>query len=459
MRPIKIAYIGGGSKLWARSFMQDLALDPDLSGEVALYDIDVPAAERNREIGMRIHRKPEARSEFVYTVAGTLAEALTGADYVLISILPGTFREMRSDVHAPEAYGVYQSVGDTTGPGGVLRAMRTNPIYEGFAAAIREHCPEAWVLNLTNPMSACVKTLYRVFPEIKAFGCCHEVFHTQELLCCVLKEATGVEAGRRDIWTDVSGVNHFTWITGARYRDVDLMALLPEFVERHFQEGFNEAGPVDDYLTNTFAYANRVKMDLWRRYGALGAAGDRHLVEFVNNAWYLRDPETVRKWKFALTTVDWREENQARQIADSIAMAEGRKEIPLRPSGEELVRILRGLVGLETVVTNVNFPNRGQMPGIPLGSIVETNCVFTHGAVSPVTAPPLPLGALALVRRASDNIDLTCEGTAERDMDKLFAAFLNQPLCSTLTTEDARALFTQMCRDTREYLEPYYPKL
>ena len=459
MRPIKIAYIGGGSKLWARSFMQDLALDPDLSGEVALYDIDVPAAERNREIGTRIHRKPEARSEFVYTVAGTLAEALTGADYVLISILPGTFREMRSDVHAPEAYGIYQSVGDTAGPGGVLRAMRTNPIYEGFAAAIREHCPEAWVLNLTNPMSACVKTLYRVFPEVKAFGCCHEVFHTQELLCCVLKEATGVEAGRRDIWTDVSGVNHFTWITGARYRNVDLMALLPKLVERHFQEGFNEAGPVDDYLTNTFAYANRVKMDLWRRYGALGAAGDRHLVEFVNSAWYLRDPETVRKWKFALTTVDWREENQARQIADSVAMAQGRKEIPLRPSGEELVRILRGLVGLETVVTNVNFPNRGQMPGIPLGSIVETNCVFTHGTVSPVTAPPLPLGALALVRRASDNIDLVCEGTAERDMDKLFAAFLNQPLCSTLTMEDARALFTQMCRDTWAYLEPYYPKL
>ena len=459
MEPVKIAYIGGGSKLWARSFMQDLALDPDLTGEVALYDIDIPAAERNQKIGTRIHQKPEARSKFVYTVARTLSEALTGADYVLISILPGTFREMRSDVHEPEAYGVYQSVGDTAGPGGVLRAMRTNPLYEGFAAAIREHCPEAWVLNLTNPMSACVKTLYRVFPEIKAFGCCHEVFHTQDFLCCVLKEATGLDAGRRDIWTDVSGVNHFTWITGARYRDIDLMALLPDFVERHFEEGFNESGPVDDYLTNTFSYANRVKMDLWRRCGALGAAGDRHLVEFVNNSWYLRDPETVRRWKFALTTVDWREANQARQIADSIEMAEGRKEIPLRPSGEELVRILRGLAGLETVVTNVNFPNRGQMPGIPLGSVVETNCVFTHGTVSPVTAPPLPLGALSLVRRASDNIDLVCEGTAERDMDKLFAAFLNQPLCSGLTMEDARALFTKMCRNTRAYLEPYYPGL
>ena len=456
MRPVKIAYIGGGSKLWARSFMQDLALDPDLTGEVALYDIDLPAAERNRKIGTLIHQKPEARSKFIYTVAETLEKALNGADYVLISILPGTFREMRSDVHAPEKYGIYQSVGDTAGPGGVLRAMRTNPIYEGFAEAIRAYCPGAWVLNLTNPMSACVKTLYQVFPEIKAFGCCHEVFHTQDFLCCVLREATGIEAGRRDIWTDVSGINHFTWITGARYRDTDIMSLLPEFVERHFEEGFNESGPVDEYLTNTFAYANRVKMDMWRRYGALGAAGDRHLAEFMDNTWYLRDPETVRRWKFALTTVDWRESNQARQIAESVEMSEGRREIPLNPSGEELVRILRGLAGLETVVTNVNLPNRGQMPGLPLGSIVETNCVFTHGTVSPVAAPPLPLGALSLVRRCSDNVDLTCQGTLERDTDKLFTAFLNQPLCSTLTLTDAKSLFTEMCQNTKAYLSPYY---
>lgn len=455
MTPIKIAYIGGGSKLWARSFMQDLALDPDLTGQVALYDIDVPAAERNQKIGARIHEKPEAKSKFTYTVARTLEEALTGADFVLISILPGTFREMRSDVHAPEKYGVYQSVGDTAGPGGVLRAMRTNPIYEGFARAIKERCPQAWVLNLTNPMSACVKALYQAFPEIKAFGCCHEVFHTQDFLCCVLKEERGVDATRREIWTDVSGVNHFTWITGAKYGDIDIMSLLPDFVEKHFEEGFNESGPVDEYLTNTFAYANRVKMDLWRRYGALGAAGDRHLVEFVNNTWYLKNPETVKSWKYALTTVDWREANQARQIAESIEMAEGRREIPLKPSGEELVRILRGLAGLETVVTNVNMPNRGQMPGIPMGSIVETNCVFTHNTASPVTAPALPLGALALVKRCSDNIDLTCEGIVERDMDKLFAAFLNQPLCSTLSMGDAKTLFTEMCRNTREYLDAY----
>ena len=104
MRRIKIAYLGGGSKLWARSFMQDLALAEGICGEVSLYDIDREAAVRNQKIARRIHGKKEAVSHFDYTVADTLEECLTGADFVLISILPGTFAEMRSDVHAPEKY-------------------------------------------------------------------------------------------------------------------------------------------------------------------------------------------------------------------------------------------------------------------------------------------------------------------------------------------------------------------
>ncbi|MBR4972215.1 MAG: alpha-glucosidase/alpha-galactosidase [Oscillospiraceae bacterium] len=455
MKHIKIAYIGGGSKLWARSFMQDLALAEGICGEVSLYDIDREAAIRNQKIAQRIHEKPEAVSRFVYTVADDLAACLTGADFVLISILPGTFQEMRSDVHTPEAYGIYQSVGDTVGPGGILRAMRTVPIYEAFARAIETHCPNAWVLNLTNPMSACVKALYDTFPAIKAFGCCHEVFHTQKFLCCVLKELRGIEADRTDIYTDASGVNHFTWITEAKYGDIDLLALLPEFMEKFYETGYYENGPHDAWKTNTFAYGNRVKMALLQRYGALAAAGDRHLVEFVNNSWFLKDPQTVAQWHFGLTTVDYREENQRKQVADSIAMAEGAMDIPLAPSGEELVSLLQAILGLKTVVSNVNMPNRGQMPGLPMGSIVETNCVFTNGLVKPVTAAKLPDGALALVQRNCANIDLTCQGIRERNLDKIFTAFMNQPLCGALSWEDGKALFAKMCEHTKAYLQDY----
>ena len=275
MDSIKIAYIGGGSKEWARTFMNDLALSSGLSGEVALYDIDLASAIRNKKIGERINESDKTVSRFKYEVYENLADALTGADFVVISILPGTFEEMRSDVHTPERYGIYQSVGDTAGPGGVLRAMRTVPVYFDFARAIEKYCPNAWVINYTNPMSICVKALYDTFPKIKAFGCCHEVFHTQDMLCAILKDVTGVSAARSELETVVSGVNHFTWITTAKYKDTDILALLPDFINSHYETGFSDLGSCEDYLRDPFACANRVKFDMYRRYGVLPTGGDR----------------------------------------------------------------------------------------------------------------------------------------------------------------------------------------
>ncbi len=456
-RNIKLCYIGGGSKLWARVFMSDLATAEGLSGEIALYDIDKEAAERNAKIGGFINRNPNTKSKFTYTVCDTLEEALAGAAFVIISILPGTFEEMRSDVHAPEKYGIYQSVGDTAGPGGVLRAMRTVPLYEGFAQKIKEICPEAWVINFTNPMSICVKTLYDVFPEIKAFGCCHEVFHAQKLLTVMLKELRGIKTDRHGIYTDACGINHFTWITEAKYQDMDLLALVPEFAEKYGAEGYYEEGTDKmAFLSNPFAYGNKVKLDLFKKYGALAAAGDRHLVEFLPNSWYLKDPETVKEWAFNLTTVDYREKDQAEKIADTIAMAEGRKEFPVEKSDEEAVELLKALLGFGTLVSNVNMPNRGQMPQMPPGSIVETNCVFSNDCVRPVVSNPLPTGAENLVYRCCVNIDNTYEGIKERNLDKIFQAFVNQPLCNSLTMEQAKELFREMCLNTRKYLEEFF---
>ena len=168
MKNIKIAYIGGGSKQWARVFMNDLALCSDLTGEIGLFDIDKEAAVRNQQIGNNINKQPETVSGWNYVVYDSLKEVLCGADFVVISILPGTFEDMRVDVHYPEKYNIYQSVGDTAGPGGVSRALRTVPFYEEFAAAIEKYCPDAWVINFTNPMSICTKTLNDVFPSVKA---------------------------------------------------------------------------------------------------------------------------------------------------------------------------------------------------------------------------------------------------------------------------------------------------
>lgn len=455
---LKICYIGGGSKMWARIFMADLAVTEGLAGEIALYDIDIDAAERNAKIGRYINDNKKTISKFNYKVYENLNDALLGANFVIISILPGTFKEMRSDVHTPEKYGLYQSVGDTAGPGGVLRAMRTVPIYEEFARKIRDICPDAWVINLTNPMSICTKTLFDIFPNIKAFGCCHEVFHAQELLTVVLNDIKGIKVDRKEIYTDACGVNHFTWITKANYGDIDLLSLVPEFIDKYYDEGYYEREGKDRFAFkyDPFAYGNKVKFDLYNRFGALGAAGDRHLAEFVPNTWYLKDPDTVREWQFGLTTVDYREARQKEQIADTIEYASGVKEFPITKSNEEAIDLMKAILGFKTVVSNVNMPNIGQMSQMPLGSIVETNCVFSNDNVCPVVSRPLPNGAYELVYKACINVDYCYKAIKERNLEKIYYSFRNQAVCDSLSDKDCRDLFKEMCYNTRDYLDQYY---
>ena len=241
VKNIKIAYIGGGSRGWAWGLMSDLASCEDISGDVYLYDIDLEAAKNNQIIGNKYKDAEGARSVWNYTASETIEEALTAADFVIISILPGTFDEMESDVHTPEKYGIYQSVGDTSGPGGIIRAMRTLPMFEYIGEKIREICPDAWVINYTNPMTLCVKTLYRVFPRIKAFGCCHEVFGTQKFLACMVREVFGVEdVDRHDVKVNPVGVNHFTWLTSATWRGKNPFPYYNDFCQK-YSDGYHSA--------------------------------------------------------------------------------------------------------------------------------------------------------------------------------------------------------------------------
>ena len=170
----------------------------------------------------------------------------------------------------------------------------------------------------------------------------------------------------------------------------------------------------------------------------------------------MKDEKTVKDWLFNLTTVYFREADQAMKIAESIEMAEGRKEFPVVKSPEVAVEIMQAILGFDVFVSNVNMPNRGQMPQMPLGSIVETNCVFSNDQVKPVVSKPLPLAVANLVYRSCVNIDTTYEGIKERDLNKIYLAFANQALCNTLTMEQSFELFKEMCYNTREYLDDYF---
>ncbi len=449
-RELNVAYIGGGSRGWAWGFMMDLAMDGDMCGTVRLYDIDRPAAERNRIIGTKISGHPDAVSRWEYTVCDSLQEALTGADFVVISILPGTFEEMRSDVHLPERLGIWQPVGDTVGAGGFMRAMRTIPMYVTIAEAIRDYAPEAWVINYTNPMSLCVRTLYEVFPQVKAFGCCHEVFGTQRLLCAMLEREQGIPGVKRqDLYTTVTGINHFTWLTTASYKGLDLMPMYAEMADQYYEEGFEEQDR--NWMNSHFNCAHRVKFDLFRRFGAIAAAGDRHLAEFTA-PWYTATPETVASWKFSLTTVDWRIRDLHERLERSDRLISGEEPLVLKPSGEEGHLLLKAVLGLGDLVSNVNVPNRGQIPNLPLGAVVETNALFGRDRIEPLYAGPMPSNILPLVARHIYNQENTLKTALRCDRKLGFTTFMNDPQMAGVSFSDGQKLFDDMLENQRDYL-------
>jgi alpha-galactosidase len=457
VKGLKVAYIGGGSRGWAWGFMKDLAMDAQMEGLVRLYDIDRDAAEKNKVIGEMISAHKDLKSRWRYEVSGTLKDALSGADFVVISILPGTFNEMRSDVHWPERYGVWQPVGDTAGPGGFMRAMRTVPMFVEIAEAIGDCAPEAWVINYTNPMTVCMRTLYKVFPKIKAFGCCHEVFGTQKLLAAMLEDMEGIKGvDRTQIKTGVTGINHFTWLYNASFEGQDLFPLYRRFAEKYYETGFTK-GKDDNWMNNSFECSHRVKFDLFLRYGLIAAAGDRHLAEFMQ-PWYLKNPETVRSWGFGLTTVDWREADLQKRLAKREALLSGKETVVLDGSGEEGHLLIKALLGLGDMVSNVNIPNRGQIENLPTDAVVETNALFRRNEIAPVIAGALPRGIDALVTRQVIGQENTVKAAMTCDYTLGLATFLNDPQMAFVGPKDGEKMFREMLQNTKEYLPKEWEK-
>ena len=447
---INIAYIGGGSRGWAWTFMADLSMEEQLSGTIRLYDIDMEAAKHNEIIGNNLSKQADVKGKWNYTTSTNLEEALTGADFVVISILPGTFKEMHSDVHSPEKYGIYQSVGDTTGPGGLVRALRTIPMYVEIAEAIKQCSPDAWVINYTNPMALCIRTLYHVYPEIKAFGCCHEVFGTQNLLASMCKEIFEEEnIERKDIHVNVIGINHFTWFDKASYKGYDLFPYYKEFSDKYYETGYYKNAD-GNWMNNSFAFAQRVKFDLFRNYGYIAAAGDRHLAEFMPPI-YLKDKETVTSWMFGLTTVDFRIEDLHKRMERSKKLVLGEDKLNDKPSGEEGILLIKALTGLTRTVSNVNVPNKGQIQNLPLGTVVETNALFERDHIAPIMAGTIPSNLLELLEPHVKNQEdiLTAALTCDREL--AFRAFMNEPLL-TINEVDGKALFNEMLENTKDYL-------
>ncbi|WP_049911447.1 family 4 glycosyl hydrolase [Halorubrum lipolyticum] len=450
-----VAYVGGGSRQWVPNLVQDLALST-FGGEVRLYDPDVESAERNAAFGNWVQERDDAVGDWEYAATDDLADALDGADVVLLSTQYDPTETFVHDLDIPASYGIYGAVAATIGPGGIFRAMRTIPVYRRFAAAIREHCPDAWVFNFTNPVHFVTRALYDEFPEINAVGMCHEVLHGRDRLASLAGEHLDIDADRSDISVNVKGINHFTWIDEAYCDGVDLWPLLDELARG--EEGNRAYEPADLDDASPFTDSWQVSWELYRRFGLLPLAGDRHVVEYAT--WFLQGGrEALNRWGVKRTGSDFRAKHwtpaESDQTTDVEAWLSGEREFDLTASDEVLLDILDALAGGEPFVTNVNLPNRGQIEDLESGTVVETNALVSAGEIRPLSAGGFPRPVRSLLSTHVDTIETVIEASRDGDVDRAFQGFLLDPQVRTLQTEEARELFAELAAAEERFLDDW----
>src|SRR5215212_148669 len=221
MAKTRICFVGGGSYQWTPKLLTDIALTRDLSGTIVLHDVAAEPMEVMQQLGRKI--MAAAGADFAIETSGNLADAMRDAEFVIVTITTGGLEAMRKDLDIPLRYGIYQSVGDTVGPGGWSRALRNVPVLVEIARTIERVCPDAWLLNLTNPMTTLTRAVAKT-TGLKVIGLCHELFGVR----ATLKEMFA--ASNDDIQMRVAGVNHLIWLLDLKINGQDGFRMIREYL-------------------------------------------------------------------------------------------------------------------------------------------------------------------------------------------------------------------------------------
>jgi alpha-galactosidase len=453
----RIVVIGGGSYQWVPKLLVDVANTPSLvDAEIVLQDIDPTPLPRMAEWVEHIAR---VRS-IPLTVRATTdrRDALTDADHVVVTISTGGFASMRHDLEIPRKYGIAQSVGDTVGPGGITRALRNIPVFLDIARDMEDRCPDAWMLNITNPMTTICRAMTRE-SSIRTIGLCHEVTIVQFFLTLLL------DADFREIDLEVTGVNHLPVVTACRVGDRDgfelLRAMLDDPVRAReplamdLPEGIGlrkpSAGP--HWTRGDLIAGNRLKFELFRRFGALPAAGDRHLVEFFPG-FLTEESHWGGRWGVHLTTIEDREQHQGRH-RESLEHMLAAPEISRLPSGELVAATIDSLVTGHARTMPLNIPNAGQCPDLPADVVVESMCTVDGDGVrgrDRAVAPPVLAEQLRRVVAAQE---LTVDAAVSGRRDAVLAAMLADPLAGRMDFDALGRMTDELLDATRTWLPQF----
>ncbi|WP_238018047.1 alpha-glucosidase/alpha-galactosidase [Dactylosporangium sp. AC04546] len=405
-----ITFLGAGSVVFTRELLADLLSFDELRGvTLALHDIDPERLETAEAIARRTAGQLGAAPKI--TVSLDRRAALDGAAYVINAIQVGMHAATVRDFEIPARYGLRQTIGDTVGVGGIFRALRTFPVLAGIAADMRAVCPDAWLLNYTNPMAMNIAYLAAIAPDLNAVGLCHSVFWTVHDLC----ELVGVPLDEVDY--RAAGVNHQAWLLRWEHRGESLYPRLDAAID------------ADPQLRR------RVRMDMYRRLGYFPTETSEHSSEYV--PWYLHHDSEIERLRIPVGDyVRISEGNLAEYAATRAAVLAGEPLDLHRDATEYAPQVIHSMETGTLRRIHANVANRGLITNLPAGFAVEVPCVVDRLGVRPEAVGDLPPQCAAVNRGFVSVGELTVRAALDGDPRLVRQAAMVDPnTAATLTVE------------------------
>ncbi|MEX0280436.1 MAG: alpha-glucosidase/alpha-galactosidase [Arenibacterium sp.] len=412
----KITFIGAGSTIFMKNIVGDALLTPALSdSHFALMDIDAERLSESELVARAMVR--EVGSGAKVTAHTDRSAALDGADFVITAFQVGGYEPCTvTDFEIPKRYGLRQTIGDTLGVGGIMRALRTVPVLWDIARDMRALCPDATLLQYVNPMAINCWALADRFPDIKHVGLCHSVQNTLQEL------AHDLDIAEDDIRYRVAGVNHVAFflrleqVKNGRCHD-----LYPALLQG-YREGRLPKAPL---LMSRCP--NKVRYEVMDQLGYFCTESSEHLAEYV--PWFIKEgrEDLIEEFGIPLDEYPARCIEQVESWKSQAAEIRQDGQIKVTKSHEFAADLMNAIVTDQPYRAYGNLPNTGQIPQLPRGAVVETPCLVDANGVQPSVVDDIPPQLVALMRSQINVQELTVRALVDENREHIYHAAMMDP--------------------------------